>query len=665
MQRGQLKDDPLFTDGVYLAVSKIDNMKREGAYYRTTGTVQVPAFGTQSGYAIPVEILLDERLMVVSYAHQTMGKGASGTFDDSSVGGITEIEIDGIKYGFYTGRSSVEGVQEIGVAKLVEEPYDWTLFATNAERAELINLETSDSAVIPNLTYTGTAEHSVWNDGPFLTRINLEMGGSVSGFLSNDSITLSDHSMTEIYFDYFGKNTETPQAIKIGLADAVTGSSRELAIYLPATTATNLDDARSEPMQLSVVGAYNDGNTPTDKYFGQSGNWINNNKDESPQSKLQVGLRIIPALNQLIFLDGLGVLNTVDITGFDYETPIKIFGSGYYVEDPVSTSAWSLGGIKAYSYTDNAIAVPDSPTLTTARTADSVTLTASNVAGATGYKYFLDGKEQDNGVFTVLEAETEYTVYARASNALGDSAPSTISTVTTTSATPVNTKPAINSFTGPQTASAGNLSEYVVTATDPENDSLSYEFTVDSTGPAVTLDTNGNECSFTAVQNATEYNVTITARAFDGELYSDPVSITNVVNAYVPPVVTPGDVRNLLELKATLLSGTQEKPLLNSSSGALFKGRDARITIEVDGGGTDVSNFEESVFQLFKLAGSEPLISKSTDNGVSYVDNKIEILITAAELNFSGRHYFETIVVKNTQANLLSGYITVVNSRVN
>ena len=179
------------------------------------------------------------------------------------------------------------------------------------------------------------------------------------------------------------------------------------------------------------------------------------------------------------------------------------------IRDRVSTSAWSLGGIKAYSYTDNAIAVPDSPTLTTARTADSVTLTASNVAGATGYKYFLDGKEQDNGVFTVLEAETEYTVYARASNALGDSAPSTISTVTTTSATPVNTKPAINSFTGPQTASAGNLSEYVVTATDPENDSLSYEFTVDSTGPAVTLDTNGNECSFTAVQNATEYNVTI------------------------------------------------------------------------------------------------------------------------------------------------------------
>lgn len=139
-------------------------------------------------------------------------------------------------------------------------------------------------------------------------------------------------------------------------------------------------------------------------------------------------------------------------------------------------------------------------------------------------------------------------------------------------------------------------------------------------------------------------------------------TLTVNVAAYSP---TPDDVRNLLELKATLYNGTQEKPFLNSSAGALFKDRDARITIEVDNGDTDVTTFEESVFQVFTLAGSDPVVSKSTESGISYVDNKVEILIPAAELNFSGRHYFETVVVKNTKANLLSGYITVVNSRVN
>lgn len=107
----------------------------------------------------------------------------------------------------------------------------------------------------------------------------------------------------------------------------------------------------------------------------------------------------------------------------------------------------------------------------------------------------------------------------------------------------VNTKPVINSFTGPQTASAGTLSEYVVTASDSENDTLTFEYTVTSTGPNIALTENGDECSFTALQNASEYSVTISVRAFDGELYSDPVSITNVIEPEIEePIPAPAPI---------------------------------------------------------------------------------------------------------------------------
>ena len=128
--------------------------------------------------------------------------------------------------------------------------------------------------------------------------------------------------------------------------------------------------------------------------------------------------------------------------------------------------------------------------------------------------------------------------------------------------------------------------------------------------------------------------------------------------------ISSTQARNLLELRATLFSCTQDKPFLNSSAGAIFKARDAEISLVVDGGDFDVTLLEESVFQLFTLTGSVPLITKTNLSGIVYTDNKIVISISAAELYMTGRHYFEIAVVKETRATLLSGYITIVNSRI-
>ena len=138
----------------------------------------------------------------------------------------------------------------------------------------------------------------------------------------------------------------------------------------------------------------------------------------------------------------------------------------------------------------------------------------------------------------------------------------------------------------------------------------------------------------------------------------------NTLRSTVEVVNPATGARNRLELKATLFNGAQDKPFLNSSAGAIFKARYAEISLIVDGGDFDVTLLEESVFQLFTLTGSVPLITKTNLSGIVYTDNKIVISISAAELYMSGRHYFEIAVVKETRATLLSGYITIVNSRI-
>jgi hypothetical protein len=128
--------------------------------------------------------------------------------------------------------------------------------------------------------------------------------------------------------------------------------------------------------------------------------------------------------------------------------------------------------------------------------------------------------------------------------------------------------------------------------------------------------------------------------------------------------VVVSEVYNLLELKAQIYSNPQTATGFSSSVGALFKNRDAKITIEVDNGETDPSEFSQVTFALFPLAGRTAVFTKSTDDDVNVVNNKIEVLIDSTELAAQGRHYFEVVAILGTKAQLLSGYLTVVDSRL-
>lgn len=520
--------------GKVLNDQKVWDAIPEGPYYRIWGAMTLPVGGVSIQASEPYEYLIDGEFNLVSIPKILVSQGAEGEFDSLEVAGFSEITYADKTHAFYVCEQP-SGTTGVGVVLVESEETDWEIITTYADKNSLYSTTSDGVSVAPNLTYSHTPSLAHRNyEYVDVTSVPLPMDTTVSTVIADTTFNLLDHDYIDIHFRKIGKNSSKPIELEFGITDDVNNPSEALAYYWVSSSKDEVP--RAEPAQLlSIIGSVSQLREGSFE-IGQSDNWRARGREEAPTALMDIGFRIIPSENKLIMLEGVGQTTVYDIEGIDYSKDFKIYIKANVDVVQDSDASISFKGIDVFTYTDSAIAVPTAPTLTTAKTADSITLTAGSVAGATGYKYFLDGKEQDNGVFTGLEAETEYTVYARASNALGDSAPSEISTVTTTSATPTNTKPVISSFTGPQTASAGSLSEYVVTATDPENDNLSYGFTVDSTGPAVTLNTNTNECSFTAVQNASEYSVTITARVYDGELYSDPVSITNVVEAYVPPV---------------------------------------------------------------------------------------------------------------------------------
>tara|TARA_Y100001951_G_scaffold105351_1_gene122208 strand:- start:330 stop:3329 length:3000 start_codon:yes stop_codon:yes gene_type:complete len=450
---GPLRDDPSFGSGRVANFGNLGEVKKEGAYYRARLHNRFQVSGGASTEGFIAEVLIDKNFNIVSYAKQVVARGGSGEFDNEQVGSCQKtITFEGKTYGFYKAISS-SGNHTQGVYLLEDEPYTWDVYETLAEKQTLFETYTPENGIAPDLVYSHAPSYRGVND--FSTTVPLHYTSIVlpadttpSTAITTQSIDLSAYDVVDVYFDKIGKNNKIQQVLEFGLIDDLASETSRLAFLWPASN--GLDTARSQAMRISVLGASDETDRITGNYFGQSANWRDYD-DESPAAKHHCGFRIIPSENKLIALEGVSQTTVHDITGFDYTKPLKVFVRNRLTNSQGSNSIFSISDIRVYAYSHDAIAVPAAPTLTTNKTSTSVTLSTNSVSGATGYKYFLDGIEQTDGNFTGLEPETEYTVYARAVNALGDSEPSTIQTVTTDAAgTPDTTAPVVTN-NGPAT----------------------------------------------------------------------------------------------------------------------------------------------------------------------------------------------------------------------
>ena len=478
-------------DWIYIPENPHNQIK-EGAYWKIKGTFRpnVVTGGVDAG-AVPCEFLVDDYFNFVSEPNVMGELGAAGEFDDDELQNFHELEYEGVVYGFYKAMQNGASVSSIGICTVTEEAADWEIFNPLSQRAvqqsyasDGVNLPTG-LAVTPSLSNYDL-------EGLSCVSLLLDMDESESSIISTQGITPKDHDIIDVMFKNIGKDTSDAMLVEFGLTDSLTAPTVQFNYrWNPRATATT-SAARSEKMAIDTLGTSSDGTTLSRNYFGQSGGRNSDKEqDESSQSRHNVGLRLVPATGQLIVLEGVAGQEIIDISGFDYNKPLYVFikaklDSSLGADPATADAAVTFEKIDLITYSADAVAVPQPPSLATSKTSESITLSTNTVPGAAGYKFFLDNQQNETGSFTGLEPETTYTVYARAFNALGDSAPSAIQTVTTNEAIPVNQPPTANAGPDQSVAAATQFTLDATGSQDTDGTIVEWRWT-QTAGDTVTL----------------------------------------------------------------------------------------------------------------------------------------------------------------------------------
>lgn len=417
----------------WLEPQTVASLRKEGAYWRMVYNFRRNSYkGGDDAPIFPVEFLLDERFNIVSAPNFFTQLGGSGEFDQTEMMHYSELEYNGKRYAFYKGADS-SNVTSIGMLELTESVIDWTIIRPHSER-NVLQRHVPDNYA--GLTAIGnTTLSSAVRENSNHVNFTVPSDGSLVGVKSS-TIVLDDYDVIDILVRKNSKIDTNDISGLVGLFDDPLNIQEALSLRWPEI-ADGIDELTLDKYSSGTLAR-----EPLEFEIGiADGNGLKQGA-EDPRAPATLGLRIIPSERALFVLNGATPTSkhTLDNVNTSIPlTPALVFQSHDGMEGNVDFEA-----IEVIAYSSEAIAVPQAPTLTTSKTSDSVTLTTNNVNGATGYKYFLDGIEQANGNFTGLEPETEYTVYARASNALGDSSPSTIQTVTTDAAEAQNQPPVAN-----------------------------------------------------------------------------------------------------------------------------------------------------------------------------------------------------------------------------
>ncbi len=465
-------------------IYQFHSMKKEGAYYRALYSQRNPSAGGQATNAVMAELLVNENLEPVSAPHFFL-EPTEGGFDDRQVGDVTELEYAGKTFAFYVTRN-VNDFSEIGAAYVEHVPHTWEIARPLSNRNTILSLQTNGSALSSGVTSNQSLGFKV-ESGNDMTVLPLPANGDEALLTFDTAINPYEHDYLDIYFDFIGKDSADDINLAFGIADDVTNPSQELKVFWPAASTTS-NPSRSTKMQLRSLGADTELLKYTDNYFGQSDSWrsYNDQGDESPAAKHIVGMRLVPSEKKVYMLQGSSEKRVYSTEGMIFNQPFTLFVRANLQTPQAQNSSISLFGVRVISSTDEVVAVPSAPSITTSKTNDRVTVSSSAVSGATSYKYFLDNQSNSTGIFTGLEPETTYTVYARASNALGDSAPSTIQTVTTDAAELPNQPPTANAGPDQSVAAATQFTLDGTGSQDTDGTIVEWRWT-QTAGDTVTL----------------------------------------------------------------------------------------------------------------------------------------------------------------------------------
>ncbi|AGH44523.1 hypothetical protein [Paraglaciecola psychrophila] len=403
---------------------------REGAYWRIPVVAKLRVFGTSMNKVHAVEILIDDNLNVVSEPKIYIGLGSSSTFDEGSAGNTTEFMHEGVLYGVYDASDS-SNIHSFGLVTIVNEPTSWTLLNPRLSVPSTIydyDLRTAESVPSDISVVNGTL--STVEDG----RLELAVSnGGESGRLYTDIyVTPSDYNTVDFVFDGLRTNSSDPVTRVFGLySNQVINSNIDALNVVP--TISN----QHSPLQIQV---FNNSavlrNEVTTMHIGFERSWLDD-KEESPQAEQTIALRLIPAQNIGYLLHGSSEVETLDLSGYNFDTPV-VMGMGM-TNSAGAVKTFGMSRITATSYANVEIAVPAAPAMTATAGNTEIAFSCPTIAEATGYKAFVgrngvynesDLGDSNTGTVTGLTNDIEFTVFMRAYNEEGESAPTATQVVT-------------------------------------------------------------------------------------------------------------------------------------------------------------------------------------------------------------------------------------------
>ncbi len=518
------------SDYVY-PLDVIQGAKREGNYWRIIGKYRPQSGGGAEAGTRPVEWLVDSKFRAVSAPNFYFPLGASGEFDESEIITPQEFVYDNVVYLFYKTVES-DNQSSIGLATVIDEPKTWDIHHPYNDMANVYEALSNGSMPAAGLTFN-QAVSAKTEAAMSLTSLTMPSSGADATAISDSSFTLADYQHSLAEFEYIGKDTGDPVELEFGLVDDISSPANKMSVLFPARVASE----QSTLIRCNVLGSTSAVDDTVNQYVGQDES-VDARNGETVTAKHIFSLRVSPARDELAVMSGSSVVGKFDISGIDYGAIMSMFIKARLTDGSQATDETvSFGALRFKSFNSNVVNLISAPSITTSKTTDSVTVSTNSVAGATSYKYYLNGIEQNTGLFTDLEPETEYTVYARASNALGDSEPSTIQTVTTDAAEAPDTTAPVVTNNGPATLT--------ITVGDTYTPDFSTnEGTLDIDNP---VDTS----------TAGTYTVTATATDAAGNVGSATQTvIVEEVPVNQPPIANAGPDQSVAAATQFTLDGT-------------------------------------------------------------------------------------------------------------
>lgn len=564
----------------YNKIAGVSEAKKEGPYYRVPVIEAELATGTQPNGAAVGEALIDSDFNYVSRVRKFLEPTVGG-FDENQTSDPSSVLYASKRWGFYRTRND-QDFSEIGVGTMEDVPHTWIIMRPFSNKRHLIDLMTESTAIDTGITYNAATTFKQ-EAGFNYTQLTLPANGDVSTAVTSDGFVIGDNDFIDVIFENIGKDSAEDVSLQFGIVDDLDNPVEGMYFDFRNKSGWSSGTDRSQPMQ--VLYFHNPAVLSTLNYYGLNDAWrsFGNQGEESPRAKHVVGFRILRS-GACYTIQGTGEDEKISTYGLDLTKTYKVFirGSVITPNENNNDDSVSFAGIRVTARDIAAIEVPEAPVMSVGEvTPTGVTLSTNSVAGATGYKYFAGIYENDTGVFTDLDPETIYPVYARASNDLGDSAPSN-ATIITTGEDLTDTKP---------------------TAVVGSNVSL-------LAGEQVQLDGSG---SYDAETDITVYAWTLTAPEGSSATLSDrfavnPTYTTDVAGEYVTSLVVTDSTENFsdpVEHRTTATEVPLALPAVDAGNNVVLTNGDTFIPTAT------ASNYDSLLWTC--TSGQSPTIDTATD----------------------------------------------------